>query len=68
MKTIIYTIFTGVMIMTFGFSKSDVTGPMEGQKAIDFELNDQGGNLVKLSEFKGQMIVLYFFPKAHTPG
>lgn len=68
MKTIIYTIFTGVMIMTFGFSKSDATGPMEGQKAIDFELNDQGGNFVKLSEFKGQMIVLYFFPKAHTPG
>lgn len=39
-----------------------------GDKAPDFELPDQHGKPVKLSDFKGQQIVLYFYPKADTPG
>ena len=40
----------------------------EGQQAPDFTLPDQDGNQVKLSELRGQPVVLYFFPKADTPG
>lgn len=39
-----------------------------GDKAPDFELAGQNGNPVKLSEFNGQSVVLYFYPRADTPG
>jgi thioredoxin-dependent peroxiredoxin len=39
-----------------------------GDKAPDFELPDQDGRAVKLSDFKGQPVVVYFYPKADTPG
>ncbi len=40
----------------------------EGDKAPSFTLPDQNGDKVKLSELKGQTIVLYFYPKADTSG
>jgi peroxiredoxin Q/BCP len=40
----------------------------EGNKAPDFSTTDQDGNRVKLSSFKGQKVVLYFYPKDDTPG
>src|SRR3954465_15826284 len=39
-----------------------------GDPAPDFELPDQDGNPVRLSDLKGQTVVLYFYPKADTPG
>jgi peroxiredoxin Q/BCP len=39
-----------------------------GQEAPDFTLPDQDGNQVTLSDLRGQTVVLYFFPKADTPG
>ena len=39
-----------------------------GDSAPDFELPDQDGNPVRLSELKGRRVVLYFYPKADTPG
>ena len=39
-----------------------------GDKAPDFEVNDQNGSPVKLSGFKGKKVVLYFYPKDNTPG
>lgn len=39
-----------------------------GAKAPDFTVNDQDGKPVKLSDFKGQKVVLYFYPKDQTPG
>jgi peroxiredoxin Q/BCP len=39
-----------------------------GQDAPNFTLPDQDGNEVTLSELRGQPVVLYFFPKADTPG
>jgi peroxiredoxin Q/BCP len=39
-----------------------------GDKAPDFELPDQDGRAVKLSDFRGQPVVVYFYPKAATPG
>jgi len=40
----------------------------EGQKAPEFALDDTNGNKVKLSDFKGKKVVLYFYPKDDTPG
>jgi len=40
----------------------------EGMKAPSFEGTDQNGNLIKLSDFSGKKIVLYFYPKDDTPG
>jgi peroxiredoxin Q/BCP len=39
-----------------------------GNKAPDFELPDQDGNQVKLSSMRGRSVVVYFYPKASTPG
>lgn len=40
----------------------------EGDKAPAFSSKDQNGNTVKLSDFKGTRVVLYFYPKDDTPG
>lgn len=40
----------------------------EGAEAPDFELPDQDGEPVRLSELRGKQVVLYFYPKADTPG
>lgn len=39
-----------------------------GQKAPDFESKDQDDNPIRLSDFKGKKVVLYFYPKDNTPG
>jgi peroxiredoxin Q/BCP len=39
-----------------------------GAKAPDFTLPDQDGNDVELSKLRGKTVVLYFYPKADTPG
>jgi len=41
---------------------------LEGTKAPDFTLDDQDGNSISLSDFVGQNILLWFYPKASTPG
>jgi thioredoxin-dependent peroxiredoxin len=40
----------------------------ESTPAPDFTLPDQDGNEVSLSDFRGRPVVLYFYPKADTPG
>ncbi|MGP1599196.1 thioredoxin-dependent thiol peroxidase [Peptoanaerobacter stomatis] len=39
-----------------------------GTKAPEFELQDQNGDLHKLSDYLGKKVVLYFYPKDNTPG
>jgi len=39
-----------------------------GDKAPGFSAKDQDGKAVKLSDFKGKKLVLFFYPKASTPG
>jgi peroxiredoxin Q/BCP len=39
-----------------------------GDEAPDFEVNNQDGEPVRLSDFKGRKLVLYFYPKDQTPG
>jgi len=40
----------------------------EGEEAPDFTSKDQNGSEVKLSDLRGQKVVLYFYPKDDTPG
>ncbi len=40
----------------------------QGDKAPDFTLLDQDGNEVALSSFSGRKVLVYFYPKADTPG
>lgn len=40
----------------------------EGDRAPDFEVLSDTGEPVRLSDFAGRNVVLYFFPKANTPG
>jgi peroxiredoxin Q/BCP len=40
----------------------------EGMKAPDFEGIDQNGRPIKLNDFTGKKVVLYFYPKDNTPG
>jgi peroxiredoxin Q/BCP len=42
--------------------------PAVGEKAPAFTLPDQSGKSVKLSDYKGKAVVLYFYPKDNTPG
>jgi peroxiredoxin Q/BCP len=39
-----------------------------GNFAPDFKLNDQFGNPISLSSYRGKKVVIYFYPKDHTPG
>jgi peroxiredoxin Q/BCP len=40
----------------------------EGKPAPDFELDNDAGEKVKLSDLRGKQVVLYFYPKDDTPG
>jgi thioredoxin-dependent peroxiredoxin len=42
--------------------------PAEGQPAPDFSLAADDGSTVRLADFRGQKVVLYFYPKDDTPG
>lgn len=39
-----------------------------GDKVPDFTVNDQDGNAVSLSDFVGKKLIVFFYPKASTPG
>jgi peroxiredoxin Q/BCP len=39
-----------------------------GDRAPDFSLSDDSGNQVKLSDYRGERVIVYFYPAAMTPG
>lgn len=39
-----------------------------GQSAPDFTLQDQNGQSVSLADFRGKKVLVYFYPRASTPG
>ncbi|NQX98831.1 MAG: peroxiredoxin, partial [Flavobacteriales bacterium] len=39
-----------------------------GDKAPEFDIKDQNGNLHKVADYQGKKIILYFYPKDMTPG
>ena len=40
----------------------------KGTKAPDFSVRDHNGNVVRITDLKGKKVVLWFYPKADTPG
>jgi len=40
----------------------------QGDKAPDFSLENYNGEVISLKDFKGKKIIIWFFPKASTPG
>ncbi len=40
----------------------------EGDKVPDFSVNDQDGNTIQLADYKGKKLIVFFYPKANTPG
>ena len=42
--------------------------PQAGEPAPDFELQTDAGNTVRLADYRGKRIVLFFYPRADTPG
>lgn len=54
------------LLLLFGFSKADM--PKVGDPAPDFEAQATGNKTIRLSRLRGQWVVLYFYPKAFTPG
>ncbi|RCS27082.1 thioredoxin-dependent thiol peroxidase [Polaribacter sp. WD7] len=45
-----------------------MTSLQKGDKAPQFEAKDQEGNTIRLSDYAGKKLVLFFYPKASTPG
>ncbi len=39
-----------------------------GDKVPDFSVKDQDGNIINLSDYKGKKLIVFFYPKASTPG
>ena len=39
-----------------------------GSSAPEFQLSDQDGNSVNITDFKGKKVLLWFYPRASTPG
>ena len=42
--------------------------PVVGEKAPDFALPNQDGEIIRLSDFRGKKVILFAFPKAGTSG
>jgi peroxiredoxin Q/BCP len=55
-------------LKTAASSAARAPGLIEGAKAPAFELPRDGGTTVSLTDFKGQKLVLFFYPRADTPG
>ena len=49
-------------------SSASTTAPVAGDRAPDFEAIDQEGRKVALRDYRGRNVVLWFYPKADTPG
>ena len=61
-------ITASVMALLLTASSSSIAGLKVGEKAPNFSLQDQNNVTHTLSDYEGQWVVLYFYPKDDTPG
>jgi peroxiredoxin Q/BCP len=57
-----------LIVMLAGCMAHAADAPRDGQPAPDFKLQDQDGQWRSLSQYHGQWVVLYFYPRDETPG
>ena len=58
-----------IIVLSLSIIASILTaGPTVGKRAPEFSLPDQDGVIRNLGDFRGRKLVVYFFPKADTPG
>jgi len=68
-KWFILALVTAAALLLWRYSVSTNRNlPRVGQTAAEFDLPDQHGKTRSLAEFRGKWLVLYFFPRADTPG
>jgi len=60
--------FSPVFVFAQMFGSAAAAALNAGDEAPGFELQDQHGTLHKLADYRGQWLVLYFYPKDDTPG
>ena len=68
MKIILLIIAIIALVFLLSKQSEAASVPTPGDRAPDFRLVDQNGQIKKLSDFSGQWVVLYFYPKDDTPG
>ena len=68
MKLLFYSAVLVIALLGYRSVSMAATSPKTGDKAPDFNLPDAKGELVNLASFKGNWVVLYFYPKDDTPG
>tara|TARA_B100000809_G_C14729020_1_gene384278 strand:+ start:118 stop:330 length:213 start_codon:yes stop_codon:yes gene_type:complete len=56
------------LLLFLAFSRPSKSKIQIGQKAPEFELYNQNEDSISLSQYKGKNLIVYFFPKAFTPG
>jgi peroxiredoxin Q/BCP len=57
-----------VSLLLFATAVAQAASPQPGDAAPAFRLQDQNGEWRSLSDYKGQWVALYFYPKDDTPG
>ena len=68
MKILLLMIAIAALVFLISKQSEAASVPKLGDTAPDFKLIDQHGEFKKLSDFSGQWVVLYFYPKDDTPG
>ena len=68
MKILLLIIAITALVFLISKQSEAASVPKPGDTAPDFRLVDQNGEIKKLSDFSGQWVVLYFYPKDDTPG
>lgn len=68
MKILLLIIAVAALVFLISKQSQAANVPKSGDIAPAFRLTDQNGEIKKLSDFSGQWVVLYFYPKDDTPG
>ena len=68
MKLLFYSAVLLIALLGYRSVSMAATTPKIGDKAPDFNLPNASGELVNLASYKGNWVVLYFYPKDDTPG
>ena len=68
MKLLFYSAVLLIALLGYRSVSMAATAPKIGDKAPDFNLPDAKGDLVSLTSYKNNWVVLYFYPKDDTPG